>query len=200
MLNKNLKKFKRGLDKQNNKESDEYDFLPPTFQLPSEYVILYEEFKRTQNDSKILWIMKPVLIGLLRPRSARAGASSSSTRSETSPSGSPSTKRTRPSPTSASATSSTRSSSAAGSSTCASTPSALPTSPSPSTSTAQGSPGSRTSDTTTRTPTTSVSPLPRRQAPDQRGHQHQRAELREVDRRQVVPLGTQEVHAQQDGR
>jgi len=43
MLNKNLKKFKRTLDKQNNKEeSDEYDFLPPTFQLPSEYVIFYE--------------------------------------------------------------------------------------------------------------------------------------------------------------
>ena len=43
MLNKNLKKYKRGLDKQNNKEeSDEYDFLPATFLLPSEYVIFYE--------------------------------------------------------------------------------------------------------------------------------------------------------------
>lgn len=42
MLNKNLKKFKRGLDKANNREeSNEYDFLPPTFLLPSEYVILY---------------------------------------------------------------------------------------------------------------------------------------------------------------
>mgnify|MGYP001950143321 CR=1 FL=1 len=42
MLNKNLKKYKRGLDKQNNKEeSDEYDFLPATFLLPSEYVIFY---------------------------------------------------------------------------------------------------------------------------------------------------------------
>ena len=60
MLNKNLKKYKRGLDKQNNKESDEYDFLPPTYQLPSEYVIFYEDFKRTQNDNKSLWIMKPV--------------------------------------------------------------------------------------------------------------------------------------------
>ena len=36
MLNKNLKKYKRTLDKQNNKEeSDEYDFLPATFLLPS---------------------------------------------------------------------------------------------------------------------------------------------------------------------
>ena len=41
-LNKNLKKYKRGLDKQNNKEeSDEYDFLPATFHLPSEYVIFF---------------------------------------------------------------------------------------------------------------------------------------------------------------
>lgn len=40
MLNKNLKKYKRGLDKQNNKEEfNEYDFLPPTYLLPSEYVI-----------------------------------------------------------------------------------------------------------------------------------------------------------------
>ncbi len=41
MLSKNLKKFKRGLEKQNNKESDEYDFLPSTFLLPSEYVIFH---------------------------------------------------------------------------------------------------------------------------------------------------------------
>ena len=41
-LNKNLKKFKRTLDKQGNKEeSGEYDFLPSTFLMPSEYVIFY---------------------------------------------------------------------------------------------------------------------------------------------------------------
>ena len=42
MLSKNLKKFKRALDKQgNSSESNEYDFLPPTFLMPSEYVIFY---------------------------------------------------------------------------------------------------------------------------------------------------------------
>ena len=66
MLNKNLKKFKRGLDKQNNKEeSNEYDFLPSTFQLPSEYVIFHEEFKRVQGDGKNLWIMKPVFCEII---------------------------------------------------------------------------------------------------------------------------------------
>lgn len=61
MLNKNLKKFKRNLEKQNNKEeSNQYDFLPSTYLLPSEYVIFYEEFKKYQSDSKSLWIMKPV--------------------------------------------------------------------------------------------------------------------------------------------
>jgi hypothetical protein len=60
MLNKNLKKYKRGLDKLNCKEeSNEYDFLPATFLLPSEYVILTDEFKR-HCDSRCLWIMKPV--------------------------------------------------------------------------------------------------------------------------------------------
>jgi hypothetical protein len=43
MLSKNLKKFKRALDKQgNNIESNEYDFLPSTYLMPSEYVIFYE--------------------------------------------------------------------------------------------------------------------------------------------------------------
>ena len=64
MLNKNLKKFKRALDKQGNaQESGEYDFLPSTYLLPSEYVIFYEEFKKfQQNEGRTLWIMKPVPI------------------------------------------------------------------------------------------------------------------------------------------
>lgn len=42
-LSKNLKKYKRGLDKQGNtQESNEYDFLPSTFLMPSEYVIFFE--------------------------------------------------------------------------------------------------------------------------------------------------------------
>lgn len=46
----------------NSAESSEYDFLPPTFLMPSEYVIFYEEFKRQTSD-KYLWIMKPVING-----------------------------------------------------------------------------------------------------------------------------------------
>jgi tubulin polyglutamylase TTLL9 len=43
MLNKNLKKFKRNLDKQGNlEESNQYDFLPVTYLMPSEYVIFYD--------------------------------------------------------------------------------------------------------------------------------------------------------------
>ena len=77
-LNKNLKKYKRGLDKQNNKEeSDEYDFLPATFYLPSEYVIFYEEFKKTQHDNRSLWIMKPVNFPSFRPANVKERAFSS---------------------------------------------------------------------------------------------------------------------------
>lgn len=45
--------------------------MPATFLLPSEYVIFYEEFKRTQNDSRSLWIMKPVDLCLSRLRNAK---------------------------------------------------------------------------------------------------------------------------------
>lgn len=87
MLSKNLKKFKRNLEKQGNTvESSEYDFLPPTFLLPSEYVIFYEEFKRQQSD-KVLWIMKPVLVVVSRLRSAKEKASSFLTVSTTSTDG-----------------------------------------------------------------------------------------------------------------
>ena len=82
MLSKNLKKFKRALDKQGNStESNEYDFLPPTFLMPSEYVIFYEEFKKHQHNDKVLWIMKPVLVLISRPPSAKDGGFSSSTES-----------------------------------------------------------------------------------------------------------------------
>jgi hypothetical protein len=37
-----MKKYKRALEKQGSDEALEFDFLPPTFQLPSEYVIFYE--------------------------------------------------------------------------------------------------------------------------------------------------------------
>lgn len=117
MLSKNLKKFKRNLDKQGNRgESDEYDFLPSTYQLPSEYVIFYEEFKRQQLNDKILWIMKPVLIDQSRLPSARGRASSFSARSQISTAGKAPTKRSTPKTMSASATSSIPCSSEVGSS------------------------------------------------------------------------------------
>ena len=122
MLSKNLKKFKRALDKQgNSSESNEYDFLPPTFLMPSEYVIFYEEFKKHQHNDKVLWIMKPVLVLPGRPPSARDGASSSSTASARSTAGRAPTRTSRSRTTSASVTSSTPCSSGAASSTCVST-------------------------------------------------------------------------------
>jgi hypothetical protein len=105
MLSKNLKKFKRTLDKQgNSNESSEYDFLPSTYLLPSEYVIFFEEFKRQQSD-KVLWIMKPVLVEGSRHRSAKGRASSSSTRLPTSTAGRAPTRSWRSKTTYASGTS-----------------------------------------------------------------------------------------------
>jgi hypothetical protein len=66
MLNKNLKKFKRNLEKQGNvQESNEYDFLPVTYLMPSEYVVFYEEFKKTAENERSVWIMKPVAQSLI---------------------------------------------------------------------------------------------------------------------------------------
>jgi hypothetical protein len=98
-LSKNLKKFKRALDKQGNtQESNEYDFLPATFLMPSEYVIFFEEFKKHHlSEGKTLWIMKPVTHRPRRPPSARARASSSSTSSAMCRGGRPTTGITHPS-------------------------------------------------------------------------------------------------------
>jgi hypothetical protein len=76
MLNKNLKKYKRNLEKQGNlQESNEYDFLPVTYLMPSEYVVFYEEFKKTTENEPNVWIMKPVSADRLhRQRSVKAKA------------------------------------------------------------------------------------------------------------------------------
>jgi tubulin polyglutamylase TTLL9 len=61
---KNLKRHKKALEKDGKMdEAAGYNFFPLTFHLPSEYPIFYEEFKKQSlnNDSKVLWIMKPVL-------------------------------------------------------------------------------------------------------------------------------------------
>lgn len=56
---KNLKRTKRALEKEGNSdEAQKFEFFPTTFNLPSEYSLFVEAFKKNQNTS---WIMKPVL-------------------------------------------------------------------------------------------------------------------------------------------
>ena len=186
------------LDKQGNAtESNEYDFLPPTFLMPSEYVIFYEEFKKHQHNDKVLWIMKPVLVAPSRPPSAREEASSSSTASQKSTDGRDPIRKYQYRTTSASATSSTPSSSEDASSICASTHWSPPTTPSPSTSTATVSHASPTTDTITSTPKTYVGIKASRQTPHKCRNQHECTHLRQTYRREVVPRQPQKFHALQ---
>ena len=54
---KNLKRFKRQFERDQNKvEAAKWDFFPTTFVLPSEYHMFVEEFKRKPGT---IWIMKP---------------------------------------------------------------------------------------------------------------------------------------------
>lgn len=55
MMIKNIKKHKRALQKQRIMKEEEWDFLPLTFFLPSEYIMFAEDFKKKGG----LWIMKP---------------------------------------------------------------------------------------------------------------------------------------------
>jgi hypothetical protein len=55
-------------------EAAGYDYLPLTYNLPSEYPIFLEEFKRCR-DQKTTWIMKPVPVCLGRLGAAKAKAS-----------------------------------------------------------------------------------------------------------------------------
>jgi tubulin polyglutamylase TTLL9 len=57
LLVKNLKKFKRHLQRSNPGEGDTYDFWPTTYVLPGDYALFAEEFKRNPSST---WIMKPV--------------------------------------------------------------------------------------------------------------------------------------------
>ncbi|CAD8067487.1 unnamed protein product [Paramecium sonneborni] len=60
LMIKNLKKFKRTLEKDGKiEEANTYNFFPLTYHLPSEYPIFNEEFKK-QGDNKTAWIMKPI--------------------------------------------------------------------------------------------------------------------------------------------
>ncbi|GMI45796.1 hypothetical protein TrCOL_g10943 [Triparma columacea] len=57
LLIKNLKKRRRQLEKEGSyEEATQYDFFPVTFNLPREYALFVEEFKRQGG----LWIMKPI--------------------------------------------------------------------------------------------------------------------------------------------
>lgn len=53
---KNLKRLRKSLEKESKVEAAKCEFFPTTFELPSEYHIFVEEFKRHPGT---IWIMKP---------------------------------------------------------------------------------------------------------------------------------------------
>ena len=56
---KNLKRMRKQVEKEQGKlEAAKWDFFPTTYELPSEYHIFVEEFKRHMAQNTI-WIMKP---------------------------------------------------------------------------------------------------------------------------------------------
>jgi len=58
LLIKNLKRMKKQLTRGDSyEEAAKYDFWPATFNLPAEYGLFLEEFKRTPG---AIWIMKPI--------------------------------------------------------------------------------------------------------------------------------------------
>jgi len=58
LMVKNLKRLKKTLEREQGKaEAARCDFFPTTFELPSEYHIFVEEFKKNPG---LIWIMKPV--------------------------------------------------------------------------------------------------------------------------------------------
>lgn len=55
---KNLKRFRKQLEKEGKtEEANKYNFFPQTYNMPAEYSIFLEEYKKSQSN---LWIMKPV--------------------------------------------------------------------------------------------------------------------------------------------
>ena len=53
---RNLKRLKKQLEKESKLEASKCDFFPTTYELPSEYHMFVEEFKRNPGT---IWIMKP---------------------------------------------------------------------------------------------------------------------------------------------
>ena len=58
LLNKNLKRIRKQLQREDKREeAEKYAFSPTTYNVPSEYTLFVEEFKR---HPKSVWIMKPI--------------------------------------------------------------------------------------------------------------------------------------------
>ena len=58
LMAKNLKRLRKFIERESGKiEAAKCDFFPTTFELPSDYHIFVEEFKRCPNST---WIMKPI--------------------------------------------------------------------------------------------------------------------------------------------
>lgn len=55
MMIKNIRKHRRQLQKEKTLVEADWDFLPLTYFLPSEYIMFAEDFRRKNG----LWIMKP---------------------------------------------------------------------------------------------------------------------------------------------
>ena len=56
LMAKNLKKYKKSIEKESKVEAAKCDFFPTTFELPSEYHLFVEDFKKKPGT---IWIMKP---------------------------------------------------------------------------------------------------------------------------------------------
>ena len=55
---KNLKRHKKALEREGKTtEANSYDFFPTTYNLPGDYSLFVEEFKKSNNQ---VWIMKPI--------------------------------------------------------------------------------------------------------------------------------------------
>jgi tubulin polyglutamylase TTLL9 len=60
LMIKNVKRHKKNLEKEGKlDEASLFDFLPQTYNLPSDYPLFLEEFKKNQSNNTV-WIMKPV--------------------------------------------------------------------------------------------------------------------------------------------
>ena len=58
LMVKNMKRYKKNLEKEGKlEESQDVDFFPLTYNMPGEYSLFVEEFKKNQNT---VWIMKPI--------------------------------------------------------------------------------------------------------------------------------------------